>query len=410
MSKTLTIYLTTEQQGRQYCWFDGQHNSSTDASELPRLASGYAHVDIVVPGEDVLLLSADLPGRNRARMIQAMPYAVEDQLAEDVDRYHFALGQKLDGSRYQIAAINRDVMQRWMKQLETLGIAARKIVPDMLCLPLAEGHMTIALDGDRAMVRTSPADGYVISSDEVAVVCGMEPDEKPVDVLSSSIVTSDSDTASSDNHDIMRNVAQALKNAGKQVSVRSGLGDAGRLFGPTTMASVELNLLSGEFRAGGVRSGRAFGAWRWAAVLLALAGLTELVSRGLELSRKNDQLDAIQARQVDIVRQTFPEISSVQFPREQMEQAYEQQGSSSGSGFLGLLASIGNSVSSNRAVRLGGMSFQSNELVLKLSAPDLATIDQLREAIIQSGGVEVTLDSAVTLADSATADMRVRSL
>ena len=54
---------------------------------------------LVVPGDDVLLAEAVVPGASPVRAQQAVPFALEEQLADDVERLHFALGTKGKGGR-----------------------------------------------------------------------------------------------------------------------------------------------------------------------------------------------------------------------------------------------------------------------------------------------------------------------
>jgi len=52
-----------------------------------------------VPGVDVRLAMAQVPARQEKRILQAVPYALEDQLAEDVDTLHFAIQFDARGRR-----------------------------------------------------------------------------------------------------------------------------------------------------------------------------------------------------------------------------------------------------------------------------------------------------------------------
>ena len=46
------------------------------------------------PGADVLLAEPDVPVKAGARLQQLVPYALEEQLAENIDELHFALGKR----------------------------------------------------------------------------------------------------------------------------------------------------------------------------------------------------------------------------------------------------------------------------------------------------------------------------
>jgi len=53
--------------------------------EGARKAALGAHVVVLIPAEEVFLSNVTLPGKNRNKLLKALPYAVEDQLVDDID-------------------------------------------------------------------------------------------------------------------------------------------------------------------------------------------------------------------------------------------------------------------------------------------------------------------------------------
>src|SRR5688572_14076351 len=62
-------------------------------------------VIVLAPSEALLLACAKLTARNRTQLIKALPYALEEQLAQDIDDLHFAIGNKLADGRYPAAVV-----------------------------------------------------------------------------------------------------------------------------------------------------------------------------------------------------------------------------------------------------------------------------------------------------------------
>ena len=54
-------------------------------------------VCVLVPGTDVLLAEPEFPVKAGAKLQQVVPYALEEQLAEDIDDLHFAIGKRAAG-------------------------------------------------------------------------------------------------------------------------------------------------------------------------------------------------------------------------------------------------------------------------------------------------------------------------
>ncbi|WP_162937833.1 type II secretion system protein GspL [Indioceanicola profundi] len=93
------------------------------AAALPSLElAEVGQVVALAPGTEVLLRDVRLPPKGNA--LAALPFALEDELAVDLDRLHFALGApRADGSR-EAAAVDQALMERWRALL-----APRRAIP-----------------------------------------------------------------------------------------------------------------------------------------------------------------------------------------------------------------------------------------------------------------------------------------
>ena len=93
---------------------------------------------IWVPTQQVLLLSVKVPGKRMHQWQQALPYALEDQLAEPVEQLHFAIyHREADGTTY-CAVVNRQKMQQWVDEITAQGYPQAMLLPDIFQLPEAE--------------------------------------------------------------------------------------------------------------------------------------------------------------------------------------------------------------------------------------------------------------------------------
>ncbi|WP_404337521.1 type II secretion system protein GspL [Sphingomonas sp. MMS12-HWE2-04] len=116
---------------------------------------------VLVPSEQVRILAVDLPLASRAKRIEALPFAVEDQLAEPPESLHLALGAEIAPKRYLVAAVRHEVMAAWVMIAEEAGLAHAAMVPDALALPRPdEGQWAVDLAEDRAAVRAGDGTGF----------------------------------------------------------------------------------------------------------------------------------------------------------------------------------------------------------------------------------------------------------
>ena len=124
-------------------------------------ASGPA--TILVPTEQVRLLAVDLPLPSRAKRLAALPFAIEDQIAEPIESVHIALGAEIGPKRFLVGVAGHDAMTRWTGIAEAAGLGHAAVVPDALALPRPlEGAWAVELTDDRAVVRAGDGTGFAL--------------------------------------------------------------------------------------------------------------------------------------------------------------------------------------------------------------------------------------------------------
>jgi len=118
----------------------------------------------LIPGDEALFCVADIPAKQTRFIQQALPFAVEEQIAQDIDSVHLALGPRGDGG-FSVAAIDLERMGAWVQMFsgwEHLRLDA--IYPDAALLPVTEGGWSICLDGDNAMLMSDRGEWLSIQS------------------------------------------------------------------------------------------------------------------------------------------------------------------------------------------------------------------------------------------------------
>lgn len=126
-------------------------------------ADGDGPATVLVPSEAVRLLTVELPLPTRARRLAALPFAVEDLIAEPIDSVHLALGIELAPKRYLVGVVRHDRMAEWIAAIEAAGLDHAALVPDALALPQpAAGEWAVELGETRALVRAGDGTGFAI--------------------------------------------------------------------------------------------------------------------------------------------------------------------------------------------------------------------------------------------------------
>jgi len=81
-----------------------------------------AKVILIAPATQILLAEPELPPGSGVRLARAVPFALEEQLTEDIDHLVFALGKRPASGGTPVAVVSRSVLQGWLSDLSAAGI------------------------------------------------------------------------------------------------------------------------------------------------------------------------------------------------------------------------------------------------------------------------------------------------
>lgn len=376
MSERLLIRLLTDGH-LEWLVLDAQGRalSGANAGAPPAPALERAQrIVVLAPAEEILLLDVPgLPGA-RAQALKALPFALEEHLAGAVEDAHFAAPERLDGERIPVAVVARATLRDWLDRLAQDGIRADALYSECQAMPDA----SVVIDGERALWRESSASAGACRARDL-------PDW--IAVLDAAAQV----PAARTTHDL-----------------RDQRRDALAFFAAQLAREPAANLLQGEF-ASAHRQAPARRLWRNAAALAAAALLLLFVYYGAEawrLSRQSAHLDA-QARAV--LHEAFPGMDKVAGdPRTLMDSALRgAQGGSGDSGLMRLLAKVAPILASTTRTTLAGMEYHNATLELALRAPDVQTLDLMRERLAGLPGLKVEVTAANSGTDGVDGRLRI---
>ena len=372
MSERLLIRLHAD---GQLTWLAqdaaGRALSASHAGTPPAPALARAQrVSVLVPAEDVLLLDAPrLPGA-RAQFLKALPFALEDQLASAVEELHFALPDRLGDERVPVAVVARSTLRGWLDRLAAEGVRPDAIHAETQALPAADDGCLLVED-TRALWRT-PAHSGACDLDNLA-----------------DWLTLTADTAGTWNvHDFRDAPALSLPVA--QSRYHAGLHDA--LAFLAAQPEPALNLLQGEF-APAHRQAPTQQVWRNAAILAAAALFLLFVYNGADAWRLARQSARLDAAAHAALHEGFPDMDKVAGdPRALMQSALTGlRGGGDSAALVPLLGRIAPILGSTTRTTLTALEYHNATLELGLRAPDVPTLDLMRERLAGLGlKVEVT--------------------
>lgn len=367
-------------------------------------------VVVLAPATQILLAEPALPPGGGAKLARAVPFALEEQLTEDVDQLSFAIGHRRDNGTVPVAVVARSVLQGWIADLSAAGLEPQTIYPDISLMPENPGQTILWLENDRLAVRRPGAIPFAVELapvKEALVVAGVIGDplqsaEEPKSKESAILYVTRDDWArvQEDFEELLEEFA-SLK---VQLLADGPLPWLAR--GMNTSDAV--NLLQGEFSRTADYSER-WRRWRLAAALAAALLVVHVAAQALQIRQAKHESAALDAQISQVFTLAMPGDASTD-PRLQMQSRLERI-RKAGAGpqyFLRTLQTLSRALAVTPQTTISALSYRENALDMTVNAPSLAALSQLTQ-FVGKEGLNAEIQSSNPVATGVEAHLHVRN-
>jgi general secretion pathway protein L len=364
---------------------------SSDPETLATVAAG-KEIIVVVPGEDVLLLSAVLPKLSRARLLQALPYAIEDQLTSDVETLHFVPATiQLDGIT-PVAVVAQNKMRHWLALLQSWRIQPDSLIPTTFVLPLEEDVWHVAVS-TIAVARTGALTGFGCDTPQLGAWLGI--------ALASAIKKP---RLIHVHHYSNQKIASI--NLGVEIKEEVLPADQWYRDAAQQTSTPSINLLTTGFASRKASYPQWTKIRKAATYLLGIWLILLLLYPSVSYVTLKARLSSIQGQMWQLYKKQFPQATNMIAPKARFEEKLHKAGASLGQNrFLILLAYVGESLHNATGVTIKRMEFQSSLLTLDLTATT-ESFSKFTDYLSQQG-LQVKQQNASVAGERVTATVQV---
>jgi general secretion pathway protein L len=341
-------------------------------------------VCVLVPGADVLLTDAEVPAKAGAKILQVVPFALEEQLAEDIEDLHFAVGKRPDeAARMPVAVVTRELLENWLGTLRAAGLNPDVMYADSELIPANPGQSVALLDGDSVTVR--PAGGPAVNMPLDTLTEALELARTPTGEVHTEGPTRSLllYTGAAEWHQYSKFV-ESMREKFDGIKVQLLTAGPLALFAqqlPTTRA---INLLQGIYQPT-TSSGVQWKNWRLAGMLLAVLFALHVGGLALELMSLKKAEKALDESIAETFRMAMPGEQNTTDARRRMEQRLlSAQGGDNGS-LLAALDALSQARGAAPGTTVQALSFREGALDLKLAAPDANSLDRVSQSLRATG-------------------------
>lgn len=333
---------------------------------------------ILVPSAAVYLTKAKLPKLSEAKLRKAVPFVIEDELATGVEDSHFAYNRNRTDEKAVVGVVRREQMDAWLDKIPA-GLKSQlfAVIPDVFALPHEKNKWSVANFNDSSLVRTNEVMGFSVEKNLLPTVMSQylqeEGREKPEEIL---LIQPASVT------DLTAELSSKIDVPIKVVSTDES---AVSYFAKNLSRVAPLNLLQGDYKT----AYQVHGVERLQqlAILMAVIwfGLLTLFTL-TKYAIVNHQTTQLENQVAAAYKEIFPTASSVNSPKQRIEQAMtavkkaKQQGL-----FLRLLADVSPVFVGKPGVQVQGFIYNNQQVDVQVSVSDFQMLDKITSEIKAKG-------------------------
>lgn len=355
----------------------------------------------LVPSTQLTIMQVAIPSKRWQQVVQAVPYALEEQLAEEVEKLHFALGKRESHSNFiTVAVIARAVLEAYQQSFKTINLTPSLLIPDVLAVPKPVTGWGMMPFKNRILVRTGLQTGFAIEIESLAVV------------LQTALVEVHPPEQIVIFRDIQPtlNLLEILQTF--DIPIVEQVHEQGIVgwFAQELSKHKPLNLLQGDYRPTS-KVAVLWRPWRLTASLLLVWILLFFIEQGMNYQHLRQQHQQLSEQIEQIYRQTFPEARKIVDPRAQMEQQLKRLGTQPDQGksaedFLALFQSLSVPFSQLNGLTIQQLDYQAGRFDIQLTSTDLQVLEQLKSRI-RGSGLMVEIQVASSRRDAVESQLRV---
>jgi general secretion pathway protein L len=331
--------------------------------EVLALAAGRKLV-VFAPGADIRLTQVKVPARQPAKVLQAAPFVLEDQFADDVETLHFALGpRQLDGS-FPVAVASHAHMREWLAPFAERNVLPDALIPETLALPWdSGGPWTVLPEHDHLTVRTGAFSGFSCVPHDFELFLQLAEQGTPHSLrVLVPLGTEEDYTTLKRPLELLPGFKHPLEAMIRHLRMPQAI-----------------NLLQGGYSQRESLD-RLWRPWRFAAALCAAAFLLGVVVNSVQALRFKHAAADLQQTNEARFNQYFPaqRVPGLSLSTQVEQQAQMLTRGSGQDGPLPLLQQAADSLNATPGLTLNNAEYREGALFLDLSASDLQLLEKLR--------------------------------
>lgn len=349
---------------------------TSSLQDFPLLKNNYAnwpesheHIVAIIPGDEVLLLSCEVPGRTAGTVKKALPYALEEFVAGDIEDLHIAYEKIRPGQLVKCALISKQRLSQWQDFFSRAEISPGNIISEGQLLTADANACTLVFSDGEVLIATNNESASVARSELLGLLSNMALDK----VVCIGGELTDIEVSQLDADLVVEN------------DVRDGIAFLVSRFNLSNL----INLLQGEYKVAPSTNGPT-NAFVGIVGLLGIWLIVALVSFVVEGYWAEQRANELTADATLLYKEYFPTdsapVTTGQLTRRlKAKLGAQSAGGENAQGFIDLLSRVSGGITGADKIQSLRFNYQRMELTFEIILPGFNELDPLKERAAAQG-------------------------
>ncbi|MET1256725.1 type II secretion system protein GspL [Aliikangiella maris] len=360
-------------------------------------------VELVLSSNDIHFNQVELPNKAQRHLRKAIPFIIEEHVADAVDHLFFAIGTREASGKIPVRGVQLTYLNNLIEIFEKAEVKLDAIKVDLDLLKTPEEGLLGVLTNDMVLLKSDDGRAWSCYQQDfswiVQRVIASERSEEDLPIATPLKIIGD-------NESVLQNFEQQLPVGMFAPDIQQV--DAVEQY-LTDNSVAKLNLLQGEFEPEAESSPFKNMLYKVASIA-AMVLVAHLAYQGTQWFWLSAQNEALNNERSVLWKQAFPGRKEPSNPDKTLRTFLKTAGSGSGdASFLAMLNSTAELITDLNQIYPTNISYNSarNELRMDLIAKDLPVLNQYRDAL-KNAGHEVEMSSANQRGDAYSSRLIVR--
>ncbi|MBL4659551.1 MAG: hypothetical protein JKY19_04285 [Alcanivoracaceae bacterium] len=319
---------------------------------------------LILSSNNILNTEVKIPSKNEEVIRQSMPYALEEELANDIDDNHFAYRQKSE-QQFIVSIVNKDIMYEIINQINDADLKCTQLYSEIYTIPSIENFTSFCILEDYVIIR----DGYTGSTIRRKLIG----DYLKLSKNTKQVVYSQNKLKLVDNSSITLNRQDTT------------LLQAKTLIANMTSAKV-INLFQGDYQQD-IDAKKSVNPWKKLIVLSIFLMGSWLFINLFQLWKLSSEINTIKDSQSALLIELIPNASQTEINdpysaiQSRLKLSKNQQSVSGGVGFIKALSYLGQTLDQHPTIQVQSLRQRNTKLEVKLLAQNVNLLNQFQSSL-----------------------------